>query len=78
MDKSIGKNNNNNIQRFFNVTESADFSDIELLYVYLIIVFLYNVLYFIKRWFTVNFYTSRVISKSRYFELFSISLGTSK
>ena len=51
-----------------NITASADFSDISLLYLYLISVLLCNVLYFIKRWFTVTNFT--VISKPRYFEFF--------
>lgn len=76
IDKSIRKKQKQqNIQRFFNVTASADFSDISLLYLYLISVFLYNVLYFIKRWFTVtNFYLETPLFRT----FFSISLGTSK
>ena len=58
IDKSIRKKQKQqNIQRFLNVTASADFSDIYLMYFYLISVFLYNVLYFIKRWFTVTNFT---------------------
>ena len=48
IDKSIRKKQKQqNIQRFFNATASADLSDIWLLYFYFISVFLHTVLYFI-------------------------------
>jgi len=77
IDKSIRKKQKQqNIQRFFNVTASADFSDIYLMYFYLISVFLYNVLYFIKRWFTVtNFTLPRLFQNPAISNFFPFPLG---
>ena len=78
IDKSIRKSQKQpNIQRVFNATASANLSDYNYCtYYYVISVFLYTVLYFIKKWFIVtNFTLPRLFRNPAISNFFPFPLG---